>query len=116
MKPIYLREVASLGRHHQKLAALGYETTDQLRGTAKAAPEHLAAYLGLDRAGLNDLLASLPDSQTGVPPTAALVPRTPFSLGVLLDHIPPVRQAFQIPAPGAVPLPPIVNFVNEMQP
>jgi C1A family cysteine protease len=114
MPETLIEDAKSLQPYLGHLKKLGYRTTDQLAGAAKVSGDSLAAYLGITDANLQALISSVP--RRALPAGVAPAPRKKLSLGVRLDRIPRPTRAFMMAPPSAVPLPPLVNLIAEMQP
>jgi len=108
-----IESVAALHNHLKHLQRLGYRTTDQLAGAAQSSGDALAAYLGMSVADLNTLISRIP-RRPSAPEVARTAPRR-RALGVRLDRIPRRNRAFMMSPVSAVPLPPSVNLIAEMQ-
>ena len=93
-----------MGRHAQKLRALGYEDVEGVTGALIGAAREMSAYLS------EDMTAALPNAAPGF--AAAPV----FQLGVVLDAIPAPLFAFAMAASPAIALPPSVNLIPNMPP
>jgi C1A family cysteine protease len=106
-----IANVPQLGPFRNHLATLGYKNTDTLFGAVRASGDVLASYLGVSRAELDALVAQIPQS----PRPVRIAGQRRFALGVRIDKVPRHRRAFTIAA-VAVPLPPLVNLLAEMQP
>jgi C1A family cysteine protease len=112
-----LKQIASpnLAAHLPRLAALGFETLEQLQGAAEVAAPELSAFLGADVASL---LGALPAAAAIAPAALAEISTAEYQLGVELDLIPPMRIApfrFALVA-AAAPLPASVSHVAQMPP
>ena len=107
-------EVPELSPYSVRLKSLGYRTTDQVVGSAQAAGDLLAGYLGIDRQTLVSLTARIP--QRPKPRGIGAVPARKRTLGVLLARIPRPRRALLMSTVAAAPLPSKINLIGEMQP
>ncbi|MDR5753018.1 MULTISPECIES: C1 family peptidase [unclassified Caballeronia] len=105
-------QLSELAPHVGQLTSLGYEDLDQLEGVFRAAPQALAAYLGITSQSLATLMSQVAPP---APKPAGFQPPRVLPLGARLHGIKPPPFAM-MRAPGlAAALPPKVSMIDQMR-